>query len=70
MAGVLFEDIFNVKDIDPEGKKFDRGGYCFYRNSTIIIYSYLHVVWLQLSRPKVSAESAALWESALQAMHS
>ncbi|CAH1364307.1 unnamed protein product [Tenebrio molitor] len=25
MAGVLFEDIFNVKDIDPEGKKFDRG---------------------------------------------
>ncbi|ODN00377.1 DNA-directed RNA polymerases I, II, and III subunit RPABC3 [Orchesella cincta] len=26
MAGVLFEDIFDVKDIDPEGKKFDRGG--------------------------------------------
>jgi DNA-directed RNA polymerase I, II, and III subunit RPABC3 len=25
MAGVLFEDIFNVKDIDPDGKKFDRG---------------------------------------------
>ena len=25
MTGVLFEDIFNVKDIDPEGKKFDRG---------------------------------------------
>lgn len=24
MAGVLFEDIFNVKDMDPEGKKFDR----------------------------------------------
>ncbi|XP_071454210.1 DNA-directed RNA polymerases I, II, and III subunit RPABC3 isoform X1 [Hetaerina americana] len=24
MAGVLFEDIFNVKDIDPEGKNFDR----------------------------------------------
>ncbi|KAG8037704.1 hypothetical protein G9C98_005915 [Cotesia typhae] len=24
MAGVLFEDIFNVKDIDAEGKKFDR----------------------------------------------
>lgn len=21
---VLFEDIFNVKDMDPEGKKFDR----------------------------------------------
>lgn len=28
MAGVLFEDIFNVKDIDPEGKKFDRGRWC------------------------------------------
>lgn len=25
MAGVLFEDIFDVKDMDPEGKKFDRG---------------------------------------------
>lgn len=24
MAGVLFEDIFNVKDIDPGGKQFDR----------------------------------------------
>lgn len=29
MAGVLFEDIFNVKDIDPEGKKFDRGKFIF-----------------------------------------
>ena len=25
MAGVLFEDIFDVKDINAEGKKFDRG---------------------------------------------
>ena len=24
MAGVLFEDIFDVKDIDPQGAKFDR----------------------------------------------
>jgi len=24
MAGVLFEDIFDVKDVDPDGKKFDR----------------------------------------------
>ncbi|CAH1797986.1 unnamed protein product [Owenia fusiformis] len=24
MAGVLFEDIFDVKDINPEGQKFDR----------------------------------------------
>lgn len=28
MAGILFEDIFDVKDIDPEGKKFDRGKGC------------------------------------------
>lgn len=28
MAGILFEDIFDVKDIDPEGKKFDRGKRC------------------------------------------
>ena len=27
MAGVLFEDIFDVKDIDPDGKKFERGLY-------------------------------------------
>lgn len=25
MAGVLFEDIFDVKDVDPDGKKFHRG---------------------------------------------
>ena len=25
MSGVLFEDIFDVKDIDPDGKKFERG---------------------------------------------
>ncbi|KAL7633828.1 UNVERIFIED_CONTAM: hypothetical protein RMT77_015784 [Armadillidium vulgare] len=24
MSGILFEDIFDVKDIDPDGKKFDR----------------------------------------------
>ena len=25
MAGILFEDIFHVKDIDRDGKKFERG---------------------------------------------
>lgn len=30
MAGVLFEDIFNVKDIDPDGKQFDRGKLTFF----------------------------------------
>ena len=24
MSGILFEDIFNIKDMDPEGRKFDR----------------------------------------------
>ncbi|VDP00513.1 unnamed protein product [Soboliphyme baturini] len=24
MAGVLFDDLFHVKDVDPDGKKFDR----------------------------------------------
>lgn len=23
--GMVFEDIFNVKDMDPNGKQFDRG---------------------------------------------
>ena len=25
MAGVLFEDMFDVKDVNPDGKKFDKG---------------------------------------------
>lgn len=25
MADILFEDIFDVKDIDTDGKKFERG---------------------------------------------
>lgn len=29
MAGVLFEDIFDVKDINPEGQMFDRGKLSF-----------------------------------------
>ncbi len=36
MAGILFEDIFDVKDIDPDGKKFDRG-------EMIYIYIYICV---------------------------
>lgn len=32
MAGVLFEDIFDVKDIDPDGKKFDRGNFLLYQS--------------------------------------
>lgn len=35
MAGVLFEDIFDVKDIDPEGKKFDRGKFLTLHRTSI-----------------------------------
>jgi hypothetical protein len=38
MAGVLFEDIFDVKDIDPEGKKFDRGKLNFLMLSQLLIF--------------------------------
>jgi len=38
MAGVLFEDIFDIKDIDPEGKKFDRG--------KTIMNLYLYTIFL------------------------
>lgn len=31
MDDIIFEDIFDVKDIDPDGPKFDRG------NSMILI---------------------------------
>jgi hypothetical protein len=27
MDDIIFEDIFDVKDIDPDGPKFDRGLY-------------------------------------------
>ncbi len=37
MAGILFEDIFDVKDIDPDGKKFDRGETIF----SVCVYFYL-----------------------------
>jgi hypothetical protein len=28
MATELFEDIFEVRIVNPEGKKFDKGTYC------------------------------------------
>lgn len=35
MAGILFEDIFDVKDIDPDGKKFDRGLWNLFMKRTV-----------------------------------
>lgn len=40
MAGVLFEDIFDVKDIDPEGKKFDRGKYKAFTSAQMKEFSF------------------------------
>jgi len=37
MAGVLFEDIFDVKDIDPDGKKFDRGKVIHIFTKTMVV---------------------------------
>ena len=49
MAGVLFEDIFDVKDIDPEGKLFDRGKFRF---SLIISHLGRVIIWLFVGRQK------------------
>jgi len=42
MAGVLFEDIFDVKDIDPDGKKFDKGA--FFISLTVLSFVILHYI--------------------------
>lgn len=30
---ILFQDIFDIKDLDPQGKRFDRGKLGFFFNS-------------------------------------
>jgi len=37
MALILFEDIFDVKDIDPDGKKFERGLCSIYLMLVIVL---------------------------------
>lgn len=39
MAGVLFEDIFDVKHVDPDGKKFDRGEYSLFLINNCFVLS-------------------------------
>lgn len=52
MAGVLFEDIFNVKDIDPEGKKFDRGKLAVIDwGAPICVVHFVRLEHLVLGRP-------------------
>lgn len=48
MAGTLFEDIFDVKDINPEGKKFERGKYRVGVGLKLICVSVLYSVVRQL----------------------
>lgn len=45
MAAVLFEDIFDVKNIDPEGKKFDRGIYisAYKVNFDVMVYAFTNL---------------------------
>ena len=40
MAGILFEDIFDVKDIDPDGKKFERGNSEYSRFLISLLYGF------------------------------
>lgn len=61
MAGVLFEDIFDVKDIDPEGKKFDRGEsslrvLIFYAYGTIYKFFYTKPTQFKVAKWFVSTE--------------
>lgn len=57
MAGVLFEDIFDVKDIDPEGKKFDRGNvtidtkFVFYSIKSLLVTPVVDPSALSISQP-------------------
>lgn len=50
--GMVFEDIFNVKDIDPNGKQFDRGEFI------VINLCYCSFVLLLL-RPEVVINTSA-----------
>ena len=49
MVETLFEDIFRVDQLDPDGKKFDRG------NSAFISSPYFSLFWIML---KILLESA------------
>lgn len=48
MAGILFEDIFDVKDIDPDGKKFDRG-----ENMKLIFTTLRNTIFLSFFTPDI-----------------
>jgi hypothetical protein len=41
--GMVFEDIFNVKDIDPNGKQFDRGKFIISYLTFYLFYSIIQL---------------------------
>lgn len=64
--GMVFEDIFNVKDIDPNGKQFDRGKFIIiyfsslvfnfgveFRRFRSICIIYLNLQWLLIKLHKL-----------------
>ena len=65
MAGVLFEDIFDVKDIDPEGKKFERVSrlHCESESFKVEIFM-LTGIWARLKRHIVK-ERSSFYDSGL-----
>nr|KAF7412804.1 hypothetical protein H0235_012655 [Vespula pensylvanica] len=63
MAGVLFEDIFNVKDIDPEGKKFDRGCCREKAHGVTVLYVYLKLENLNTLKKFVIRSTSTLTAS-------
>lgn len=47
--GMVFEDIFNVKDIDPNGKQFDRGKQNNFYMITLIYLVISHNIFLAIT---------------------
>ena len=65
MSGVLFEDIFDVKDIDPDGKKFDRGeSLSQFISSCRELRRMCLFLWLpgELVNPRVWSWAAPCWK--------
>jgi len=70
MSGVVFEDIFHVKNVDPDGKKFDRVSRLFCDSETfefVFLFSSLIPLQHELDRRR---EHAALPDEGRQQVSS
>lgn len=47
--GMVFEDIFNVKDMDPNGRQFDRGKSLFFSFVTNECYTLLLLTYVAIT---------------------